>query len=128
LSAATVKPGRHNLPVEITTFVGRRRELSEVKRLLTTARLLTLTGSGGAGKTRLALRAAREMARTFPDGVWLVRLAPLEDPQLITQAVFSALGLQDLSSGWSTSTSCGISPRWSSARPPAASPAPTACG
>ena len=57
-----------NLPAEVTSFVGRRQELREVKRLLTTTRLLTLTGSGGAGKTKLALRAAAEMARGFPDG------------------------------------------------------------
>ena len=93
-----------NLPVEVTSFVGRRAELREVKRLLTTTRLLTLTGSGGAGKTRLALRAATEMARGFPDGAWLVMLAPIQDPLLVPQAVFSALGLQDLSVGASLST------------------------
>lgn len=95
------RPG--NLPVELTSFVGRRRELAEIKRLLTTTRLLTLTGSGGAGKTRLALRAAAEMARNFSDGAWVVFLAPIDDPLLITQAVFSALGLQDMSSRWSPS-------------------------
>ena len=94
---------RGNLPVELTSFVGRRRELGEIKRLLTTTRLLTLTGSGGAGKTRLALRAASEMARNFPDGAWAVLLAPIDDPLLVTQAVFSALGLQDVSSRWSLS-------------------------
>ena len=95
------KPG--NLPVELTTFVGRRRELAEIKRLLTTTRLLTLTGSGGAGKTRLAVRAAAEMSRNFGDGAWAVLLAPIDDPLLVTQAVFSALGLQDVSSRWSLS-------------------------
>ena len=92
-----------NLPAELTSFVGRRRELAEVKRLLTTTRLLTLTGTGGAGKTRLALRAAADLARNFPHGAWLVSLAPIDDPLLITQAVFSALGLQDVSSRWSLS-------------------------
>lgn len=92
-----------NLPAELTSFVGRRRELVEIKRLLTTTRLVTLTGSGGAGKTRLALRAASEVARNFPDGVWLVSLAPIEDPLLTTHAVFDALGLQDVSSRWSLS-------------------------
>jgi predicted ATPase len=72
-----------NLPAELTSFVGRRPELREVKRLLTTTRLLTLTGSGGAGKTRLALRAAADMARGFPDGAWLVSLAPVQDPLLV---------------------------------------------
>jgi predicted ATPase/DNA-binding CsgD family transcriptional regulator len=96
--------GRSNLPAELTSFVGRRRELREVKRLLGTARLLTLTGSGGAGKTRLALRAAAEMARGFPDGAWLVLLGPIQDPMLATQAVFNSLGVQDLSAGLSLSS------------------------
>ena len=107
MAGAPVKSRPNNLPAELTSFVGRRKELSEVKRLLTQTRLLTLTGSGGAGKTRLALRAASEMARSFPDGVWLVSLASIDDPQLVLQAVFSALGLQDMSSGWSMSTLSG---------------------
>jgi predicted ATPase/DNA-binding CsgD family transcriptional regulator len=93
-----------NLPAEVTSFVGRRQELREVKRLLGTARLLTLTGSGGVGKTKLALRAAAEMSRGFPDGAWLVLLDSVRDPMLVTQATFSALGLQDRSAGWSLST------------------------
>jgi predicted ATPase/DNA-binding CsgD family transcriptional regulator len=98
--------GRHlsNLPAEVTSFVGRRQELREVKRLLTTTRLLTLTGSGGVGKTKLALRAAVEMSRGFPDGVWLVLLASIGDPLLVTQAVFNALGVHDLSAGLSLSS------------------------
>jgi predicted ATPase/DNA-binding CsgD family transcriptional regulator len=99
--ASGSRPG--NLPAELTSFVGRRRELAEVKRLLSTTRLLTLTGAGGAGKTRLALRAAAELARTLPDGAWLVSLAPIDDPLLLTQAVFDALGLQDVSARWSLS-------------------------
>src|SRR5215470_6117718 len=91
------QPRPSNLPPELTSFVGRRSELREVKRLLTTSALLTLTGSGGTGKTRLALRAAAEMARGFPDGAWLVSLASVQDPMLVTQAVFSALGVQDRS-------------------------------
>jgi predicted ATPase/DNA-binding NarL/FixJ family response regulator len=93
-----------NLPAEVTSFVGRRQELREVKRLLSTTRLLTLTGSGGVGKTKLALRATADLARGFPDGVWLVLLASIHDPMLVTQATFSALGLQDRSAGWSLST------------------------
>ena len=93
-----------NLPAELTSFVGRRQELREVKHLLATTRLLTLTGSGGAGKTRLALRAAAEMARGFPDGAWLVLLASIQDPLLVPQAVFSTLGVQDRSVGVSLST------------------------
>jgi predicted ATPase/DNA-binding CsgD family transcriptional regulator len=93
-----------NLPSELTSFVGRRSELREVKRLLATTRLLTLTGSGGAGKTRLALRAAADMARGFPDGAWLVLLAPVQDPMLVPQAVFGALRVHDLSAGLSLSS------------------------
>jgi predicted ATPase/DNA-binding CsgD family transcriptional regulator len=98
--------GRHpsNLPAEVTSFIGRRQELREVKRLLSTTRLLTLTGSGGVGKTKLALRAAAEMSRGFPDGVWLVLLASISDPLLVTQAVLGALGVHDLSAGLSLSS------------------------
>jgi predicted ATPase/DNA-binding CsgD family transcriptional regulator len=100
--AAKARPS--NLPVELTSFVGRRQELREVKRLLTTTRLLTLTGSGGVGKTRLALRAAAEMARGFPDGGWFVPLESIDDPLLVSQAVFAALGAQDQSAARSLST------------------------
>jgi non-specific serine/threonine protein kinase len=90
-------PGRvpGNLPAELTSFVGRRGELAEVRRLLAASRLVTLTGAGGVGKTRLALRAAAGMARAFRDGVWLVRLDQLRDEALVAQAVAGALGLQD---------------------------------
>jgi non-specific serine/threonine protein kinase len=82
-----------NLPAEVSSFVGRRRELSEVRRLLSTTRLLTLTGVGGVGKTRLALRAAASLQRSFANGAWLVELAGLPDPSLVPQAVADALGL-----------------------------------
>src|SRR4051812_20767582 len=75
-----------NLPVELSSFVGRGRELAEVKRLLQNAHAITLTGPGGIGKTRLALRAGRKLARHFPDGVWLVELAELESPELVAYA------------------------------------------
>jgi len=97
-------PKTSNLPADLTSFVGRRQELREVKRLLTTTRTLTLTGSGGTGKTRLALRAAADMARGFSDGAWLVQLESIRDPLLVTQAVFSALGVHDLSGGLSLSS------------------------
>src|SRR5215471_4188580 len=84
-----------NLPAELTSFVGRRGELAEVKRLLAVSRLLTLTGVGGVGKTRLALRAAAGLRRAFRDGVWLVQLDQLRDQALVTQAVAAALGLHD---------------------------------
>ena len=99
----TTRSGRglHNVPADVTSFVGRRRELAEIKRLLATTRLLTLTGPGGVGKTRLALRTAVDLQRAFPDGVWLVELAPLQDPALVAQAVFGALQLRDQSARWS---------------------------
>lgn len=67
-----VKDRVGNLPHELTSFVGRRHELAEAKRLLGVSRLVTLTGIGGVGKTRLALRLAQDSRRAFPDGVWLV--------------------------------------------------------
>jgi predicted ATPase len=84
-----------NLPAELTSFVGRRGELAEVKRLLAGSRLVTLTGVGGVGKTRLALRAAAALRRAFRDGVWLVQLDQVRDQELVAQAVATALGLQD---------------------------------
>jgi len=80
-----------NLPAGLTRFVGRRHELTEAKRLLSTTRLLTLTGPGGVGKTRLALQLAAEVQRAFPDGVWLVELAELTEPALLTQRLQTAL-------------------------------------
>src|ERR671915_913197 len=93
-SRAPVHPP-HNLPSEVSSFVGREKELAEVKRLLENTRLLTLTGSGGCGKTRLALAAAGELVQGFGDGVWLVELAPLADPSLVPQAVASTLGVRE---------------------------------
>lgn len=85
-----------NLPSQLSSFIGRRRELVRAKRLLGTTRLLTLTGVGGVGKTRLALQTAAQVALdSFTDGVWLVELAPLTDPSLVEVAVLEALGLQD---------------------------------
>ncbi len=85
----------HNLPVELTSFIGREREIAELKRLLGTTHLLTLTGIGGAGKTRLALQVAAEVLDTFAEGVWLVELAPLSDPGLIPHMVAAALGVRE---------------------------------
>jgi len=97
---ANAKPttsGRGNLPAEMTSFVGRRRELTETRRMLAGSRLLTLTGPGGVGKTRLALRMAAEVRRTFPDGVWFVELAALRDPQLLPHTLANALELRQVS-------------------------------
>jgi predicted ATPase len=85
----------HNLPLELSSFVGREKELAEVKRLLEDTRLLTLTGSGGCSKTRLALAVAGEMVERFEDGAWMVDLAPLADPALVPQAVASTLGARE---------------------------------
>jgi predicted ATPase/DNA-binding CsgD family transcriptional regulator len=82
-----------NLPADFSSFVGRRGERAELRRLLTETRLLTLTGAGGVGKTRLALRVAAEAGRLFPDGVWLVELAALTDPALLPHAVCGVLGI-----------------------------------
>ncbi|MET9343144.1 BTAD domain-containing putative transcriptional regulator [Nonomuraea sp. NPDC003804] len=90
-------PVRGNLPAEVTTFVGRKRQLAEVGRLLAAHRLVTLTGVGGVGKTRLALRAGAELAAAFPDGVWLADLTALPEPQLLDRLVAQALGVRDQS-------------------------------
>lgn len=83
----------NNLPIQLTSFVGRDKELKEVGQLLATAHLLTLTGPGGTGKTRLELQLAAEHLESFPDGVWLVELAPVTEPLLVAQAVAAAVGL-----------------------------------
>ncbi len=83
----------HNLPIQLTSFVGRTREIAEVKRLLGAARLVTLTGSGGAGKTRLAIQVAADMAEGYPNGVWLAEFAPITDPALVSKTVAFALGV-----------------------------------
>ncbi len=89
-------PPENNLPLQLTSFIGRDREISDLKHLLTTeARLLTLTGPGGSGKTRLALAAASAVAGHFEDGVWWVELAPLSDEHLVPQAVASVLRVQE---------------------------------
>lgn len=87
----------NGLPAEVTSFVGRRHELAEVKRLLSGSHVVTLTGVGGVGKSRLALRAAVDLRRAFPGGVWLVELAELSDPGLVEHAVADAIGLADYS-------------------------------
>lgn len=86
-----------SLPPDAMGIVGRRREVVEAKRLLSDTRLLMLTGVGGVGKTRLAIRVAAEVRRAFPDGVWLVELAALQDGDLLARNVAAALGLRDRS-------------------------------
>jgi predicted ATPase/DNA-binding NarL/FixJ family response regulator len=99
LALATLARRKDNLPVEATSFVGRRRELTELRQLLTAAKLVTVTGFGGVGKTRLALRLARDLRRVFPDGVWIVELAALTAPGMVTHAVSASLDVQELASG-----------------------------
>src|SRR5262249_18267948 len=89
------RASRHNLPGELTSFIGRRAELDELARVLASSRLLSLTGAGGAGKTRLALRLALDAVRRFADGVWLVDLAPIASPDLVAQAIASAVGVRE---------------------------------
>jgi len=84
----------NNLPVQLTTFIGREREIAEIKAMVDDKRLLTLTGPGGCGKTRLALQAAAEMLDQFPNGIWLVELSALADPGLVAGAVAKDLGLR----------------------------------
>jgi predicted ATPase/DNA-binding CsgD family transcriptional regulator len=86
---------KHNLPATRSSFVGRETELRHVKRDLAMTRLLTLTGAGGCGKTRLALEVARELVGVYPDGVWLVEFAPLSEGALVAHAVASVLGVQE---------------------------------
>jgi predicted ATPase/DNA-binding CsgD family transcriptional regulator len=89
----TSRPG--NLPAEATSFVGRRQEQADVRKRLSVARLVSLVGPGGVGKTRLAVRVAHDLGRGFPAGVWLVELADLRDPVLVSTAVMAALDLHD---------------------------------
>ena len=85
----------NNLPLQLTSFVGRQREIAELRVLLGKAKLVTLTGSGGCGKTRLALEAARQFIESYQDGIWLIELASISDPDLVLSAVTSALGIPE---------------------------------
>jgi predicted ATPase/class 3 adenylate cyclase len=83
----------NNLPAQATSFVGREHEIEEVKRLLQKTRLLTLTGTGGTGKTRLSLEAGAQLIDEFPDGVWLVELAPISEPERVIEVTAAALSV-----------------------------------
>ncbi|HQR10946.1 MAG TPA: tetratricopeptide repeat protein [Casimicrobiaceae bacterium] len=96
-----------NLPAPITSFVGRERELVEIKRLLSRARLLTLVGVGGIGKTRIALQAAAEVLDAYSDGVWFVDLAPIADAALVPSAVAQVLGVRETAETPLVETLCG---------------------
>jgi class 3 adenylate cyclase len=86
---------KHNLPLQLSSFVGREEELADVERLLSDTHLLTLLGPGGTGKTRLMLQVAEEVIDQYTDGVWLVELALLTDPGLIPERVASTLSVQE---------------------------------
>ena len=101
--AGSAIASRGNLPAERSSFVGRRHQLQDVKSALTGARLVTLVGPGGVGKTRLALRAATDLKRGIRDGVWLVELDGLRDAELVTKAVMASLDLRDESGRWPVS-------------------------
>ncbi len=83
------------LPAQLDSFVGRRRELTQARRLLASSRLLTLTGPAGCGKTRLALQLVDGLEGRYPDGIWMVELAPLKNADLLAQAVASALEIRE---------------------------------
>ena len=98
LPTASPKPSpnpKHNLPLQVTRFFGRETEIAQLQERLGEYRLVTLTGSGGVGKSRLSLQVAEAMLDDFADGVWFVGLAPLTDPELVPQQVAASLGLRD---------------------------------
>ena len=86
---------RNNLPAQLSSFIGREAEITEIKQLLAETRLLTLTGAGGSGKSRLALQVAADLLAEYPDGIWLVELAPVSDPDMVTQLTAKALGVRE---------------------------------
>jgi predicted ATPase/class 3 adenylate cyclase len=86
---------RHNLPIQLTNFIGRKKDIAEIVQAVASHRLVTLTGSGGTGKTRLSLQAAVEMLDQFPGGIWFVELAPITNPDLIPQTILSAFKIGD---------------------------------
>ena len=91
----SVDSAPHNLPLQVNRFIGREREVAAVSELLVSTRLLTLTGAGGSGKTRLALQVATDLLEEFAQGVWWVELAALSDPLLVPQAVASVVGVPE---------------------------------
>ena len=84
-----------NLPVEVTSFIGRERELAQIEQMLDSARLLTLTGPGGSGKTRLAQRAASELLDRYPDGAFFVDLSSTSDAELVPSVIAGALSIRE---------------------------------
>lgn len=95
----TLEEFPNNLPAQLSSFVGRQQELAEIEKLLRGARLVTLTGAGGCGKTRLALHAAASVLDEFPDGVWFVDLAPVAHPELVVGTAARSMGLGEPGGG-----------------------------
>ena len=91
--AAEPEPGRGSLPKPLTSFIGRQQELAQAKRLLRDNSLVTLTGPGGTGKTRLCIALAGQVAAEYPDGVYFVPLAPIRDPGLVPSTIAQSIGL-----------------------------------
>jgi predicted ATPase/class 3 adenylate cyclase/DNA-binding XRE family transcriptional regulator len=96
-SLNTLGLAHQNLPVQLTSFIGRENEQAEIKKLIATGRLVTLTGVGGIGKTRLSIQVASALLNDFFQGIWLVELAPLSDSALVTQVILTTLGLTEQS-------------------------------
>src|SRR5215510_16290366 len=84
-----------NLPTSLSSFIGRIREINEVTKLISAHRLVTLTGAGGSGKTRLSLKVGEELLTEFQDGVWFVEFASIADPTFVPQAVAAALNIRE---------------------------------
>src|SRR6185503_9286024 len=91
----TLESFNHNLPAQLTSFIGREKEMDEIKNLIAAQRIVTLTGSGGAGKTRLSLRVGAECLDQFSGGIWFVELAPVTNPALVPQTLLSIFNLRE---------------------------------
>jgi predicted ATPase/class 3 adenylate cyclase len=91
----TIDIARHNIPAQMTSFIGREKEMAEIKQALSESRLVTLTGSGGAGKTRLSLEVGSQSLSEFPNGVWLAEFADVTDPGLVPQTLLSVFNLRE---------------------------------
>lgn len=107
LRAANAVAAEH-LPVHLTSFVGRRQEIEGIREALGENRLVTLTGAGGAGKTRLAVQVAAGLAAEYADGVWYVDLAPITDPDVVPRTVARALGLPEQATSRPAPSCCGF--------------------
>ncbi|HET9911999.1 MAG TPA: tetratricopeptide repeat protein [Anaerolineales bacterium] len=95
MTIPALSASRGNLPTSLSVFIGREREIAEVQRSLSEHRLVTLTGTGGSGKTRLSLKVANEISGMFRDGIWFIEFASSDDPLLVPQAVASMLGIRE---------------------------------